>query len=209
MLRRVTGAVSRRVGILAGAFDPVHKGHISFALQACEAAGLSEVALVPEPLPRQRPVVTHVHHRTAMLKLAVKPYPQLSVLELPDKQFTVATSLPRLQTQYPDAQLFILIGSDVLKHMSVWPLIKNLLGQTGLVIAARGDSDEKSTHQLLARLPHQPRESHVLVSAAKWVSARDIRESLQSGVPADGMLTSTQKYAAKHWLYSGVSLNKS
>ena len=89
--------MSKRIGIYAGAFDPVHKGHVSFALQAIELAGLDEVAFVPEPRPRNKAGVTHLSHRIAMLRLAVKGHPKLKILEVPDKQFLVATSLPRLR----------------------------------------------------------------------------------------------------------------
>jgi len=194
-----------RIGILAGTFDPVHKGHISFAMQAIKAAGLNKVVFVPEPRPRHKHDVTHVSHRIAMLKTALKVYPNLDVLELPDKQFTVATSLPRLIKEYPDAQLLMLIGTDVLGHISVWPHAKALLKKAGLVIAVRGEKDERHAFQLLANLPVEPSESHVLVSHFKAVASRDIRAAIKSGKSPEGMLAAVKKYSSEHWLYDSVS----
>jgi len=199
----------KRIGIFAGTFDPVHKGHISFALQAIEAAGIEEVVFVPEPRPRHKQSVTHQSHRIAMINLAIKAYPKLKILELPDKQFTVATSLPRLIQKYPDAQLLMLIGTDVLSHISVWPHAKTLLKKVGLVVAVRGEKDERHALQLLASLPVEPPESHVLVSNFKHISSRDIRDALKAGDKPEGMLSTGTAYAKKHWIYSSIPNNPS
>jgi len=194
----------KRIGIFSGTFDPVHKGHISFALQAIEAAGLDEVLFVPEPRPRHKQSVTHQSHRIAMINLAIKAYPKLGLLELPDKQFSVATSLPRLVQKYPDAQLLMLIGTDVLGHISVWPNTRQLLKKVGLVVAVRGEKDERHAFQLLSQLPVEPSESHVIVSNFKAISSRDIRDAVKSGYMPDGMLSTVNKYAKANWLYQSV-----
>jgi nicotinate-nucleotide adenylyltransferase len=204
------GQPAQRIGVYSGTFDPVHKGHISFALQALQAAGLDRVVFVPEPRPRHKQDVTHLSHRIEMIKLAIKAYPKLDILELPDKQFTVATSLPRLIQAYPDAQLLMLVGTDVLGHISVWPHSRTLLKKVGLVVAVRGEKDERQAFQLLASLPVEPPETHVLISSFKQVAARDIRDSIRSGDKPEGMLSSVEKYAKEHWLYDSVpgSANK-
>ncbi len=203
--------MAKRIGILSGTFDPVHKGHISFALQAIEAAELDEVVFVPEPRPRHKLDVSHQSHRITMIKLATKAYPKLSLLELPDKQFTVATSLPRLNQKYPRAQLLMLIGTDVLGHISVWPHSRTLLKKVGLVVAVRGEKDERQAFQLLANLPTEPPETHVLISNFKAIAARDIRDAIKNGDKPEGMLATVNTYAKKHWLYESVlgSANKS
>lgn len=200
--------MNKRIGIFAGTFDPVHKGHISFALQAIEEAGLDEVVFVPEPRPRHKQDVTHQSHRIAMINLAIKAYPKLSILELPDKQFTVATSLPRLIQKYPKAKLLMLIGTDVLSHISVWPHAKTLLKNMGLVVAVRGEKDERKTLQLLAALPVEPPENHVLISNFKYISSRDIRDALKSGDKPEGMLSTGSAYAKKHWIYDSLGSAK-
>jgi len=197
----MSGPRPRRVGILAGTFDPVHKGHVSFALQAAEAAGLDEVAFLPEIKPRGKLSVTHVSHRIAMLRLAIAGHPSLTLLELPDKQFTTGKSLPRLRGAYPDDRLLMLIGTDVLEHISVWPLARTLLESTGLIVAVRGQKDEAHAHKLIANLPVQPPETHVIVSHFKSVSSRHIREAFQTGKPPEGELATIRRYIGDNWLY--------
>lgn len=195
----------KRIGILSGTFDPVHKGHLSFALQAIEAAGLDEVVFVPEPKPRHKLDVTHLGHRVAMLELAIKSYPKLSVFVMPSKQFTPANSLPRLLQKYPDAQLLMLIGTDVLGHISVWPNVRSLLKKVGLVVAVKGDKDERQSFRLLAALPVEPPESHVLVSNFPNIAGRDIRHEIKKGNISDSMLESVTGYAKDNWLYTNIN----
>ena len=201
--------MSKRIGIFSGTFDPVHKGHISFALQAIEAAGLDEVVFLPETRPRHKHDVTHLSHRLEMIKLASKAYPNIKILELPDKQFSVAISLPRLIKEYPNDQLLMLVGTDVLGHISVWPHVRTLLKRVGLVVACRGEKDERQALQLLSQLPVEPSESHVLVSNFKQVASRDIRDAIKSGDIPEGMLGSVASYAVKNWLYSSFPSSSS
>lgn len=194
----------KRIGIYSGTFDPVHKGHIDFALQAIQKAGLDEVIFLPETLPRHKPHVTHISHRLSMLNNAIKPYPKLKSELLPDKRFTVATSLPRINALYPNATILMLIGSDVLSHMSVWPLIKELLSSVGLVVAVRGGRDERHTLNLVSKLPVEPNEFHVLASSHKFIESKIIRAELKKGNIPDGSLASVVRYSKKNWIYESV-----
>jgi len=159
-----------RVGIYAGSFDPIHAGHIGFALQALQKTSLDTVLFLPERHPRRKPGVTHYAHRMAMLKLALAAHPALDVLELPDRRFTVATSLPRLDRLYPADELFLLMGSDAVYGLGKWPLVDVLLRRAGLVIGMRGSDQEVTIRERLSVLPEKPVELHVLVSPAPIVS---------------------------------------
>ena len=49
-----------RIGIYAGTFDPVHAGHVAFALQSLEAAKLDRVYFLPERRPRGKRQVKNI-----------------------------------------------------------------------------------------------------------------------------------------------------
>jgi nicotinate-nucleotide adenylyltransferase len=195
----------KRVGIFSGTFDPVHKGHVAFALQALEKAELDMVYFAPEVKPRRKPQVTHYAHRVAMLKLAVRPYKKLAVLELPERYFSAATTLPKLQQKFPDSRLVLLLGSDLFEHLPLWPKADRLLGSVGLVVGARGNYE---VAEALARLPHlpaQPQEFHVLDSIERQTSSAAIRGDLVAGRPSGELVPSVAKYARDHWLYHDIT----
>lgn len=194
-----------RIGVLAGTFDPVHKGHISFALQAIQAASLDKVVFVPEPKPRHKPDVTHLSHRLKMLEIACSAYDKLEVYQLPSKQFTVANSLPKLRQAYPESELVFLMGADVLAHLSVWPNVRGLLRAHGLVVSVHGQKDEREAFKLLANLPIEPKEVHVVTSQYKAAASRQIRADIKAGKKVDDVLGTVQAYAKDNWLYTSLN----
>src|SRR3954451_17379308 len=105
--------MNQRIGIFAGSFDPIHKGHIAFALKAAESAELDEVYFLPEQRPRGKEGITHISHRLAMLELAARAHAKLGVIDLPDKQFWMSKAWPRLRQRFPGDKLFLLMGVDV------------------------------------------------------------------------------------------------
>lgn len=194
-----------RVGIYAGTFDPVHSGHIGFALQALKAGRLDEVYFVPERHPRGKVGITHYAHRISMLKQALKPHPNLHVLDLPDSQFTPSTTLPRLTALFPDAQLSLLMGSDVVQGLAQWPKVTQLLEQCELVVGLRVPQLKLELLEVLEELPIFPPMVTLVNSQAPQLSSRDIRSALQHNQPAHGLLSSVFRYASAQWLYASFS----
>lgn len=195
-----------RVGIFSGTFDPVHAGHIAFALAAAEQAGLSRVYFMPEQLPRRKQGVTHYAHRLAMLRLALKPYQKLDLLELPDRQFSVRSSWPRLKKQLAGAgEIYMLIGSDMLNMLhgadaaQQWPGYEQLLAETRLIVGVRSEFDSSKTAKLLAELTNDGQ-----IAKTDWphVLSSSIRNALLGGGQHSDLLGTLKGYARRHWLYA-------
>lgn len=197
--------MGRRIGIYAGTFDPVHAGHIAFALQALTAAKLDKVYFLPERRPRAKRHVEHFGHRAAMLKRAAAPYPQFEVLELVDVSFSVARTLPRLQNLFKGAELAFLFGSDILPRLHDWPEADKFLAASELVIGLRKKDNRRKLHKIVEAWPTPPKALTMFASYAPGVSSGLVRKALRRRQPAPGVLTSVERYSNRHWLY--VSLN--
>src|SRR3989344_5400875 len=154
--------MTKRIGIFGGAFDPVHAGHIGFALAAIKKANLDKVYLLVESKPRHKTGVTHMAHRLAMAKLATARHSKLGVLEMPDQQFSVAKTLPRLKRRFQNEELVLLIGSDLLDHISAWPLVDRLLEDVGLVVALRQQVTVNGVKQNVKNLPVKPKSLYIV-----------------------------------------------
>jgi len=190
-----------RVGILSGLFDPIHDGHVQLALAAAKAAQLDTVYFLVEGNPRRKSGVTHQAHRIAMVKRAIAKQPKLQLLELPDRQFSVARTLPRLQQKFKDDSLVLIAGSDWLEHMPSWPLVHRLLEQTSLVLARRGKTTSKTIKEGLAALPTNPSGLWIISSPKPNLSSKKIRTSLMAGRQARGLDKDVRSYIKQHWLY--------
>lgn len=166
----------KRIGIYSGTFDPVHAGHVSFAVQALEAGKLDAVYFLPERRPRDKTGSEHFGHRTAMLVRATRPHRRLHVLELEDVSFSVATTLPRLRKRFPKAQLVLLVGSDVAQYLPTWPNADQLLQQVELLVGVRAADNLTVVQEMIGRWPVQPQAVTIVESFAATVSSRSIRE---------------------------------
>lgn len=198
-------AAKRKIGILSGTFDPVHIGHITLALQAAETAGLDKVYLIPEASPRRKLGVTHLAHRLAMIKLATMPHPKLGVLDLPDKTFGVANTIPRLRQLFPDAQLYFVCGSDMIDIMPDWPLIERLFASMRLVVGIIRDDTSTTLDTKLQLLPGMPNPPIILQMQRGLISSTSIRRGFSEARQPEGVLGMTRGYIQRNWLYSVAS----
>ncbi|CAN5411018.1 nicotinate-nucleotide adenylyltransferase [soil metagenome] len=135
--------VKRHIGIYAGTFDPIHSGHVAFAVQTLEQCQLDQVIILPEPRPRKKHAVTDLVHRIELAKRAIATVPHIDVARLSSEQFTIKQTLPELTSLFPDATFTFLFGSDIAKKLSNdWKDIDVLLRQAHLAIGMRSSDDE-------------------------------------------------------------------
>lgn len=195
----------KRIGIYSGTFDPVHAGHIAFALQAMEQAGLDKLYFLPERRPRHKQGVEHFGHRVAMLKQALQPHPKFDVLELNDISFSVVRTMPKLRHLFPDDQLVFLFGSDAIGGLPSWPQAERFLRQTELVIGCRWQDDTSGIEKLITGWPTYPRKYVIIDSYAPEVSSGSIRAALQRRQSIRGLLKSVENYSNRNWLYVSLA----
>lgn len=139
----------KRIGIYPGTFDPVHAGHIAFALQSIKQCRLDQVVFLPETHPRGKQNVTDVTLRSKQLDKTLLEYPALSSLLIPSSPFTISGTLPELQHLFPAAQFTLMIGSDVFTMMPHWPNIDTLMTEVDIAVGLRRNdtvTDMKKIH---------------------------------------------------------------
>lgn len=171
-----------RVGIFSGTFDPVHRGHIAFALAALKQCALDKVVLLPERSPRGKVGVSDFKHRLHMVKLAVRPHRKLSVLALDDNTFTVGGTLPQLQDQYPGAELVMLFGSDVVQTFGFrWPGLDVLLKSVELAVSTRAGETEDALKSFFESFD-MPHTVHFVHGPHAHVSATEVRNGDLQGI---------------------------
>lgn len=194
----------KRIGIYSGTFNPVHAGHIGFALQAAKEAKLDKVYLMPERYRPHKEDVAHFAHRVAMIRQAIKPHRRLGLIENSDVTFSVTKTLPKLENQFFGKRLVFLMGSDTLEHLNSWPKVEHLLKLSELVIGIR-EGDEAEVEQWVAKLNASPLNLHLIRSYAPSVSSTKIREALRRREKTEGLLLSVERYSDRNWLYISLA----
>lgn len=202
----MSSKTNKRIGLYSGTFDPVHAGHIGFALQAMEAGHLDALYFLPERRPRGKHGVEHFGHRVAMLQRALRPYHRMHVLELDDVSFSVERTWPRLKKRFgPHAELVLLVGSDVVASLGQWDNVEQLLVESELLIGLRATDSLQVIESSLAQLPVPPRATTIIESFAAEVSSGKVREALRSRRHVPGLLRSVERYSNRNWLYVSVA----
>lgn len=168
--------MTRRIGIYSGTFDPVHEGHISFAIATTASAHLDRVYFLPERIPRHKPAVSHYESRVAGLSDAAAAYPQLAILELPDRALTIQETLPELSSTFIGATLVFLVGADTLAHMHTWPKVDVLTSSYNFAIGVRRGWDESKIIDLLRSLSIPASRYTIVRTDYAHVSSTMIRE---------------------------------
>jgi nicotinic acid mononucleotide adenylyltransferase len=187
-----------RIGIYSGGFDPVHAGHIVFALKAQRIAGLERVYFVPERRPLVGSEPEHYVHRSIMLKSALRPYKQFEIFELPDARLT-SRSLTRVAEGLSAATFSLLTtASELLWHEGELPALYHKLH---LVVAVTSHAQMAEVLTRLAGERELFGNLTFIDIGTDHISSHTIRQSIRTGKPVRGILPSVWRYARKQWLY--------
>ena len=146
-----------RIGIFGGSFNPVHKGHIHLAETAKKDFGLDRVYLVPSKISPHRSSSEYVsgEDRLAMLRLACREREGLEVsgYELRNDRisYTIYT-IDHFRRRFPDDELFLLVGSDMLLCFDSWYRYEEILSKASVCVVSRNEGDggelEKKAQEL-------------------------------------------------------------
>lgn len=195
-----------KLGIFGGTFNPPHIGHLILAETAADALGLETVYFVPAADPPHKVGVARatVEHRLQMVAVAIQNNPrfQLSRMDIdrPGPHYTVEM-VGLFQAQYPQAELYFLMGGDSLRDLLTWHQPAVLLERCSLVVLSRPvvapDMD-----LLYAELPLL-REKLIFMSSPEVdISSSNIVTRLKNGQSVRYRLPEeVREYIVEHGLY--------
>ena len=148
-----------KVLLYGGTFDPPHNGHIN-NLRAALALVRPDVAVVmPAGTPPHKAAsATPAADRLAMCACfaALSPVVRLSDWEIRQggPSYTVHT-LEMLRAQYPGAELYLAVGSDMLLDFTKWLRWQDILRMAALVVESRRLGEEAALHAAAQQLRAQ------------------------------------------------------
>lgn len=142
----MVGVSHKRIGILGGTFDPPQVGHLILAEYTREALQLDHVLFVPVADHPQKKDTTRltIRHRLAMLQLAIDDNDAFSIsrvdIDRPGPHFS-ADTVKIIQEDYPEAQLYFVMGGDNLRTLPTWKRAEDLYHSCRLAVMKRADED--------------------------------------------------------------------
>jgi nicotinate-nucleotide adenylyltransferase len=165
-------------GILGGAFDPPHEGHVALAQAAKQRFGLDRLLVLVAAAPGHKGVEAPPEDRLALAKAA-----------FPDEDVRLdhhARTSDLLRDERFDDPLF-LIGADEFCDFPAWKDPDGVLELTRLGVATRPGYPEGRIRSVLDRLDHPERVEFFEIEPHP-VASRDLRERLRRGQTLDGLV---------------------
>ncbi|HSG82608.1 MAG TPA: nicotinate-nucleotide adenylyltransferase [Gemmatimonadota bacterium] len=168
-----------RLGIFGGTFDPPHVGHLIVADDAAAALRLDRVVFVPagrHPLKGAR-VEAPESIRLQMIEAATAGNELFGVddreLRRQGASFTVDT-LTEIAAENPGAELFLLVGSDILAELDQWRRVDEINRLADVTIISRAGVDATAASSGDYR---RVEVTHVAISSS------DVRDRIRTGRP--------------------------
>ena len=202
-----------KIGIYGGTFNPPHLGHLAAAQAAVEALGLDKLLLIPAALPPHKelpPDTPPAEHRLAMTQrmadaLLMPGVVSVSSLELErqGKSYT-ADTLEEIHRQYPGAQLWLLMGTDMFLTLHLWHDPAAILRLAGVCAFGRTEGDGESLfapqREYLVKT-FGAKVTTITLPGLVEISSTRLRELLSAGEGRKYLLPAVYGYILMHRLY--------
>ena len=200
-----------KIGIYGGTFNPPHLGHMAAAKAAVAALGLDKLLLIPAAIPPHKALPSDTpapEHRLAMVEKwadGMGAGAEVSALELEreGKSYTSDT-LRAIRQTYPDAELWLLMGTDMFLTLHLWHEPEVILSLAGICAFGRTEQDGEA---LFAPQREQLQKTFdakittITLPGLVDISSTRLREQLENGGGGQYMLPSVYGYILMHRLY--------
>jgi nicotinate-nucleotide adenylyltransferase len=186
-----------KIGILGGAFNPPHLGHLILAQEAYERLHLDKVLFIPTYIsPHKQSPKVSAAARMDMVALTIEGNEHFQVSDIEIKRegisYTIDT-LRQLKESNKTYELYLIIGSDLANDFSTWKdfeLIKQLVSR---IVAERREFP----------LEYENGFTHLDMTPV-GVSSSEIRKHLQKGRSIRYLVRdNVEEYIKQHKLYTG------
>ena len=204
-----------KIGVYGGTFNPPHLGHVTAARAVFELLKLDLLLLVPDgqpphkmlppgsPTPEQRLEMT----RLAGEQLGLGERVRTLDLELKrEGRSYTAETLRQLHQQYPEDELWLLMGTDMFLTLQAWREPGEILSLAGIAAFGRTEEDTEELFSVqrdyLYRTYPQARIFTLTIPGVVDVSSTELRTMLARGEGGNLLPPAVYGYILREGLYN-------
>jgi nicotinate-nucleotide adenylyltransferase len=202
-----------RVGILGGAFNPPHIGHLVCAQEALVQLELNSVVFVPvgEAPHRELQDDPGPEARLEMVELAIAGDERFSTsrieIDREGPSYTLDT-LEQMLEESPKDELFLILGGDQAAALATWHEPEKVLERATLAVFERMSWGRNAIVIKIGRMPGAERVRYLDMPMIQ-VSSSAIRRRVREAVPIRYLVPDkVVEYIASHELYGGQGSRK-
>ena len=196
--------------MLGGTFNPPHNGHVTMARAAVEQLSLDKLLIVPDCVPPHKPLPSGVtaqqrYDMAALMAGAVGRCAEASDIELrrTGKSYTSDTLLA-LREQYPDAELWLLMGSDMFLSLHTWHEPETICRTAHIGAFSRVEEDIRTAMEQQKTMLEQRWQADIrLLDNPELIemSSTDVRTALPEGRGSALVPSAVWGYVQREGLY--------
>lgn len=142
-----------RIVIYGGTFNPPHLGHKAALRSITEQCRPSKLLVIPDKIPPHKPLAEgspDEAERLLLTKLAFSDIPEVEVSDMElrrtGKSYSSDT-VKELHEKYPDAELCLAMGTDMLLSFETWNRFEYLLENATLAVFQRAEGENEAIYE--------------------------------------------------------------
>ncbi len=198
-----------RIALYGGSFNPPHLGHRAAALTVTEKLRPDRLLVIPDrtpphkELPEESPTA---EERFALCKLTFSGIPNLDLSDIEVRRegaSYTAETVELLRTQYPQDELILVLGTDMLLCFDHWYRFRYLLEECTLAVLCRAEDEQ----ELIAEKAEQLRSEYgaklqIIAHEPIEISSGELRELLPRRLGRDELTPAAYAEIIRHRWYS-------
>ena len=203
-----------KIGVYGGTFNPPHLGHLTAARAVFDLLKLDKLLLVPAGLPHHKALPAGsptAEQRLEMTRLAAEQLglgDRVQVLDLElrrqGKSYT-ADTLSQIRELYPEAELWLLMGTDMFLTLQTWHEPEAIFAQAGIAAFGRTEEDTEELfsvqREYLYRTYPDARIFTLTIPGVVDISSTELREQLSADRGANLLAHAVYGYILREGLY--------
>lgn len=165
------------IGLLGGAFNPPHNGHLELARRALEEFDLERLEVLVSGDPAHKDVDCPVDVRVALAELAFAELPRTTVQADPYRY-----TIDRLRDEPPPGDAVFVMGADQYRDFPTWKEPDAVLERVQLGVATRAGVERPPIAP-----GHEGRVRFFEIDSPP-IASRELRARALRGEPLDGLV---------------------
>ena len=197
-----------KIGVFGGAFNPPHVGHMQSAKTAAACLELDKLIIVPSATPPHKSLPKNTPQpdsRMEMVKLAFENLPNSIVSDMEIKSggvcYTIDT-VSEFKREFPKAELFLLVGTDMFLSLEAWKDYKKLLELTTPAVFSRNNEKKSEIENFSSRLYAQfGIAAEIIDNDVIDISSSELRDMLPDRGGTKYLAENVYSYIIRNRLY--------
>lgn len=204
-----------KIGVYGGTFNPPHLGHLAAARAVFELLGLDRLLLIPAGMPPHKAMPQgspSAAQRLEMTRLAGEQLGLGDRVQVLDMELTregksyTADTLEILQGQYPEDELWLLMGTDMFLTLQAWRQPEKILSLAGIAAFGRTEADTEELfavqREYLSKSYPGARIFTLTIPGVVEISSTELREKLSRGRGENYLSPAVYGYILRYGLYN-------